>query len=231
VYGGRFEVLPSLFPGFQTEGVAVSADGSVVVGSSGTPAGQRAFRWTEASGTVALPVPAGVGMTWATDVSSDGTWISGYGGSSFGTRNGWKAFRYHIDGSMDVIEVAGAGVWAKGISGDGQKMAGTIHGAGASDAAVAFTWTASGGITPLNGPIYPAPAPTNSNGISADGAVVVGDTNNGAEVKGFRWTQGTGMVGVSNFSATATSRDGGVVVGAIDTDRGFRRIAGARLTG
>jgi hypothetical protein len=27
-HAGRFEILPSLFPGFQTEGVAVSADGS-----------------------------------------------------------------------------------------------------------------------------------------------------------------------------------------------------------
>ena len=40
-YAGSWEILPPLFPGYQTEGVAVSADGSVVVGSTGTPAGQR----------------------------------------------------------------------------------------------------------------------------------------------------------------------------------------------
>jgi probable HAF family extracellular repeat protein len=230
-YGGRFEILPSLYAGFQTEGVAVSADGSVVVGSSGTPSGQRAFRWTEATGTVALPVLAGVTMTWATDVSSDGAWIAGYGGSSFGTRNGWKAFRYHIDGSMDVIEAAGGGIWGKGISGDGQRLAGTSQGAGATDPAVAFTWTVSDGVVPLSGPLYPAPAPTNANAISADGAVIVGDTNNGVSGNGFRWTQQTGMVAVGNFSATATSRDGSVVVGAITTDEGFQAYRWTEIDG
>jgi probable HAF family extracellular repeat protein len=228
---GRFEVLPSLSPGFQTEGVAVSADGSVVVGSSGTPGGQRAFRWSEETGIVALPLPPGVTMTWATDISSDGTWISGYGGTSFATRAGWKAFRYNIDGSMDVIENPSGGVWARGISGDGSKMTGTIQGAGATDPATAIIWTPPGGVAPLSDPLYPPPAPTNANAISADGAVVVGDTNNGMVANGFRWSEPGGMVAVSNFSASATSRDGGVVVGLITGDDGFQAYRWSESTG
>jgi uncharacterized membrane protein len=61
---------------------AVSADGSVVVstlaehgaGNSST----RAFRWTEATGTVALgDPPPGYDSAWAGDVSADGSVVAG----------------------------------------------------------------------------------------------------------------------------------------------------------
>lgn len=222
-YGGRWEILPPVFPGYQTEGVAVSADGSVVVGSTGTPTGQRAFRWTEATGMVTLPVPAGVTMTWATDVSNDGNWISGYGGSSFGTRSGWKGFRFQVGGALDVIEVEGKGVWAKGISGDGQRIAGTVQGVAARDPSEAFTWTLSGGLASLSNPLYAPPGPSNANAISADGGVVAGDTGSadGMQRSGFRWTGPAGMSAVGNFTASAASRDGSTVVGTIATDHGF----------
>src|SRR5688572_15902455 len=59
----------------------VSADGTAVVGTSHTAAGNRAFRWTAAGGTVALPpppgVPAGAQVAEARAVSGDGSVVVG----------------------------------------------------------------------------------------------------------------------------------------------------------
>ena len=172
---------------------------------------------------VTLPLPPGVSMTWATDLSDDGNWISGYGGSSFSTRSGWKAFRYQVGGGLDVIEADQKGVWAKSISGDGQRIAGSARVSLPSLQSEAFTWTLSTGVVPLSSPLYPPPGPTNANAISADGSVVVGDTgsSDGLQRSGFRWSEPLGMSAVGNFTASAASRDGGTIVGTITTDHGF----------
>jgi len=213
--------------GAPTEAVAVSADGSVVVGSYHTPDGQRAFIWTEAGGRVALDQPAGPTWSWATAVSGDGNTIAGYAGSSFGTRIGWEGVRWQVGGGMDILTAAGAGVWAAGISADGATVVGTSQGVGASDQAMAYRWTAGGGIQPL-GTLYDT-LPTHSSiakGISADGSTIVGNTGGTEGINsynvGFRWTQDQGMTSVGGaFSVNAVSRDGQVIVGAVDTAQGF----------
>ncbi|MDJ0560355.1 MAG: PEP-CTERM sorting domain-containing protein, partial [Microcystis sp. M53599_WE4] len=62
---------------------------------------------------------------------------------------------------------------------------------------------------------------SNAQNVSADGSVVVGQSSGAYGYEAFRWTQGTGMIGlgflpVGGFSvsaATGVSADGSVVVG------------------
>ncbi len=213
--------------GSPTEAVAVSADGSVVVGSYHTPAGQRAFLWTTAGGRVPLDQPTDLTWSWATDVSANGDYVSGYGGSQFGTREGWEGIRWHVGGNFDRIAVPDAAVWLNGISGDGSIVAGTSQGVAANDPEMAFRWTKDTGIDYI-GSLYEAlPIHRSSTvAISADGLTIVGDSigvdGTTSYRDAFRWTQGEGMTSLGAFTANAVSRDGQVVVGAINTNEGFR---------
>jgi ELWxxDGT repeat protein len=222
---GKWEVLQPPYPGYQSEAVALSADGSVIVGSTGTPSGQRAFRWTLDTGIVTLPKPAAVSMTWATDVSADGSTIVGYGGSSFGTRAGWEGLIWQNSGPPSEVAVANTGVWLKGVSGDGTVAVGTMQGVPANSLSQAFRLPAGGSPTVLSGPLYPGPnVQSDADAISLDGQVVVGDTQdlNTYAHSGFRWMDATGMTAVGDFSANAASRDGSVVVGTMNTPDGFQ---------
>jgi probable HAF family extracellular repeat protein len=65
----------------------VSADGSVVVGGAGTPAGERAFRWSAGGGMVALPdLAGGELLSAAFGASGDGSLVVGLSVSTAGTR-------------------------------------------------------------------------------------------------------------------------------------------------
>jgi probable HAF family extracellular repeat protein len=198
--------------GLASEARGTSADGTVIVGSSGTPDGQRAFIWTAAAGMVGLPTPTGLGMTWAQDVSPDGHFVVGFGGNGFGSPVGWEGIRWAVSGGTVRIPLAGSGVWAKGVSGDGSIVTGGTGGA----VEQAFVWTAAGGLVGL-APPGPGTWRTNAEAVSADGRVVVGDYLNvtaGAR-DAFRWTAETGMAGLGAFAASAVSDDGSVVVGTL----------------
>jgi probable HAF family extracellular repeat protein len=69
--------------------------------------------------------------------------------------------------------------------------------------------------------------------VSADGAAVVGSCPDGASCsEAWRWTQGTGIVGLGFLSGDATSKvlavsdDGSVVAGASD-DKAARWVEGS----
>lgn len=201
--------------GLTSEARGVSRDGSFVVGSSGTASGQRAFVWNASTDAMtALPVPTGLTMTWATDISLDGRFISGYGGTSFSTPVGWEGLRWDTLGDTDRITRAGVGVWANGISGDGSLVVGT-----AGDEA--FRWTKTGGLVPMGGltPTFRSQA----NAVSAMGPVVVGeslDLSAGVRTDVY-WTPGGGMDSLGGFSGTAVSRDGTAVAGILNGPSGF----------
>ena len=69
----------------------------------------------------------------------------------------------------------------------------------------AFRWTTGTGLSDIG----PAGLESSAYGISADGSVVVGQSNGHA----FRWTQATGMVDLGLGIARAVSADGSVIVG------------------
>src|ERR1019366_4091304 len=78
----------------------------------------------------------------------------------------------------------------------------------------------------------------NTTGVSGDGSVVVGtsgyDTSGyGYFYRAFRWTAGSGMVGVGgrDSSASGVSADGSVVVGTIASNQAFRWTAGSGMVG
>jgi probable HAF family extracellular repeat protein len=224
----------------------VSADGAVVVGRGSSSNGNEAFRWTQAGGMVGLgDLPGGGFFSAANGVSADGAVVVGRGNGG----NGDEAFRWTQAGGMVGLgDLAGGPFFsdATGVSADGSVVVGASdngrvdrQGPGGSiGGSEAFRWTQAGcegGLGDLPGGAILSAA----TGVSADGAVVVGWSDNGLGVRpgpggsfiggseAFRWTQAGGMQSVAGWlaaaghpvsgwtlsSARATSRDGSVVVG------------------
>ena len=72
---------------------AVSADGSVIVGTATVSNGQHVFRWTQANGMQDLGTLSGLNYATATGVSADGKIVVGYASSTSGigmTSEGWS---------------------------------------------------------------------------------------------------------------------------------------------
>ncbi|MGE0536392.1 MAG: PEP-CTERM sorting domain-containing protein [Pirellulales bacterium] len=206
--------------------VAVSADGSVVVGSS-----SEAFRWTSGGGMVGLGDPPGFNSGFAWGVSADGSVVVGTGTSSLGT----EAFRWTSGGGMVGLGDLPGGrfnSYALGVSADGSVVVGRGYSASGYEA---FRWTSGGGMVGLGdlpgGDFY-----SQANGVSADGSVVVGQGVSGTGYEAFRWTSGGGMVnlrdflvnhGVSNLAgwdlaeARGVSADGRTIVGWGTNPNGF----------
>jgi len=190
---------------------AVSADGLVVAGVSGT----QAFRRTVSTGMVGLGVVPGASSQPA-GVNVDGSVIVGT--NSFGAFPS-QAFRWTAaNGIVNLGSLPGYLVnGASGVNADGSVVVGTSNAADTSGQA--FRWTASSGMVGLgylsgnNGNAW-----STGRGVNADGSVVVG----GSIGQAFRWTPTSGMTGLgflpgSNVEigseAFAVSADGSVVVG------------------
>jgi probable HAF family extracellular repeat protein len=67
-----------------------------------------------------------------------------------------------------------------------------------------------------------------ASGVSADGAVVVGNSSSASGTQAFRWTAPTGLVGLGDLpggafasGATSVSADGAVVVGGSNSAAGY----------
>jgi uncharacterized membrane protein len=190
----RFFVTPS----------AVSADGSVVVGTACTNAllycgSFEAWRWTSGGGIVSLE--AGL----ATDVSADGSVV--VGGAH--TANGFDAFRWTESGGMAGIRFGGADYLSISVSADGNTVVG-------ADGGEAFRWTSGGGLVGL-GDLGGEFSITNL-AVSADASVYVGEHRTASGREAFRWISDGGMVGLGRLNereeslVSDVSADGSVVV-------------------
>jgi uncharacterized membrane protein len=84
---GQAQGLGLLLGGVESEALAVSADGTVIVGRANVPGilnGNLAFIWRASTGIVALPdLPAGYDDGAAVAVSSDGNIVAGWGNPSY----------------------------------------------------------------------------------------------------------------------------------------------------
>ena len=208
----------------------ISADGSVVVGSSVNYGDGTPLLWFLSSGEERLPFAGS-----ATCVSKDGSTIYGMKYSeeepyafkwtmSDGISNVKGVFD-PLDTSADGSVMVGyAGVpirWTQGtevvalgqffgvanaVSNDGSIIVGYSDNQ-------AFRWTETEGMTGLG--YLPGAPDSVANGISGDGSIIVGKSSNQA----FRWTESEGMTGLgylpgaSNSIAYGISGDGSIIVG------------------
>lgn len=210
-----------------SEGHAVSADGSVVVGES--IEGEyhhdyqpEAFRWTQSGGMTGLGFLPGHAWSEAHDVSADGSVVAGYSQASIGEDGSGQAFRWTEDGGMLALGYLPGFYhsWANGVSADGSVVVGLSGGSGGwpGPAGTAFRWTQSGGMADLGWPTDPAGGQWSAaSAVSADGSVVVGFWGGYAPIetqRPFRWTAEGGMVDLGGLgTAHDVSADGSVIVG------------------
>jgi probable HAF family extracellular repeat protein len=213
-------------PGGIVDSVAdsVSADGTVVVGTSNSAAGQEAFRWTPDGGMVGLE------LSHATDVSADGTTAVGFARHSHPAR--WTQ-RGGVEGlgnlpGLDYGE-------ALGVSADGSVIVGRCE-ALSGGGHVPVIWTQRRGMAHL-GPLPDAVRSAEARAISADSKVVVGELRHESGTReAFRWTAESGIVGLGvlpghkHSVAHAVSGDGSVVVGGSESS-GARAFRWTRETG
>jgi uncharacterized membrane protein len=128
----------------RSEALAVSADGTVIVGT----ANQTAFRWTASGGMQLLPIPAGFLFSSATDVSGDGrvvvfnAWLNQQHAAFI-----WEEGRGVTSLSARLAElnvVSWQMLWVQGISDDGLKLTGY----GTNPSGRTESWVASIAIVP-----------------------------------------------------------------------------------
>jgi len=185
----------------------ISANGSVVVGDSGS----QAFRY-ENGVTAVLGVLPGGTFSVALDVSSDGNIIVGSSSSS----SGLQAFRWenNIMTGLGYLPGFTKESRANAVSSDGTIVVGYSKSAGGEKRA--FRWE-NGVMTDigcLSGGGYNVVA----NAISADGLVIVGQSDSNSGLQAFRWKDGV-MVGLgfppgcTSSEAYGVSYDGSIVVG------------------
>jgi uncharacterized membrane protein len=204
----------------------ISPDGSVVVGTSLQPTGERIFRWTEQSGIVDLNSP----LTQIGDVpflSRSGTAV--FVTSGYFTGNYWRWTPDTEWTALPKFDIGSAtagphGPLQNAVSYDGRVAAGIYE-----DKVLRYFpgayWSATNGLQDLGD--FPGrrinTKESRPNGISADGRVVVGwgfDAfgPSGTE-RAFRWTPTTGfsLMGLDSLatSTSAVSADGSVVVGVV----------------
>lgn len=224
--GASFAATPSFqglgaLPGGDTFSmpVAISADGSVIVGRS-PPTGS--FRWTRAEGLKMITIGSDDATVIATDVSADGT--ASIGGVII-PRVGGAVFRYPDGAAVEYpMGEPGTPFHFGGV------LAAEEHGALAlqyySDAGrEAARWTPENGyevIGDFGGGVFES----TPEGISDDGQVIVGIGNDAVGPMGFRWTAEEGRVALtdsaSGYSArlvNGISADGKVIVGNAHMER------------
>jgi probable HAF family extracellular repeat protein len=190
----------------------ISADGSVVVGDSGTPGFTRAIRWTAAGGMANLGHLPGSDNGHANACSTNGAVIVGadYDESTLLS----QAWRWTAASGMvaipnlpDQVQSSGEDVSAEGsvVVGDGNN--GLLFG----NISRAWRWTAAGGTADL-GFLPGGPNHAGAHAVSADGSVVVG-TGYTSTTEIFRWTAASGMVDVGSGDVFGISPDGTILVG------------------
>jgi probable HAF family extracellular repeat protein len=187
---------------YTSEATAVSADGSVVVGQSSTANGNtefdyEAFRWTQSGGMVGLgDIPGGAFKSRANAVSADGSVVVGLGVNAMTVR----ALRWIQSSGMMSSTVISNDI-AIGVSADGVVVAG-------SDGLIQGNGNTIGLGDLPGGANY-----TEAKGMSANGLVVVGDSNSSLGREAFRWTQSGGMVGARRSTGWKLQEPGSGCVG------------------
>jgi probable HAF family extracellular repeat protein len=207
---------------------AISADGSVIVGSSNSADGERAFKYTASDGMVSLGTLNYVSSSTssATAISADGSLIVGNAFINYEITTSEGVY-YQSSQSGFKYETSLVGIPAiliNGVSADGSLAVGYNN---LSNLPLAYKVNITNQImTPLG--VLDGGTYSSANAISADGSVIVGysDSTNGR--RAFKYTASDGMVsletlaGGSSSYANGVSADGSVIVGGSDSTEGLR---------
>jgi len=219
-----------------SEALAISADGSTIVGRGTSTAGTAGrVAWFSDAPDGALAglgdlTGGGAPESAATAVSADGSVAVGWGNDT----NGQKAVRWSLPGGsaqlIGVGDLPGGGAAfaaATGVSADGSVVVGFSN--STLGTPEAFVWDAAGGLRGLG--FLPGGLPqSQATGVSGDGTLVVGWSNTGTNRTGteaFIWdaahgmrlledvltAEGVDLVGWDLVEANAISRDGTTIVG------------------
>jgi probable HAF family extracellular repeat protein len=218
-----FQGLGFLPGGTYSAALAVSPDGSWIVGEAGNAAGNvEAFlRWVGGN-MIGLALPQGATSSYASGVSSNGIFLVGTVRYSDGHQ---EAFRWFAGLASGLGFLPGqTSSEATGVSDDGRVVVGRSWNTPDLTTSQAYRWSA--GITDLGGTMtglgfLPGDSSSEAHGVSRDGSVVVGTSRSAASggAEAFRWGNGTmsglGFLPQQSLSfATAVSGDGNLVLGA-----------------
>jgi probable HAF family extracellular repeat protein len=246
---GRLEMLN----GGSSFATGVSDDGTRVIGSSDRPSIDQyeAFIWVEGATTgvlgnsemYSLGTLAGGGDSTGQGISGNGLWATGGAVNADGDGHAVRWSLADIEAAWTTIEDLGTlgGQWSGGqdISNDGTVVVGNSINADGMDRAFRWVEGATGGVAG-NVEMYDlgtlGGAHSYASAVSADGSVVVGGAENASsDMRGYRWTAGTGMISIEDWlaangvvvssdieSANGVSDDGNVVVGEHMTADGLR---------
>jgi probable HAF family extracellular repeat protein len=197
---------------------AVSADGSLIVGTTHWNGGSVAFRWVR-DGNAWFGLNTPLAGSEAYGISADGRVMVGYGNDYSQYPSFTEAFRWEESTGMAFLgDLPGGPVqsYGWGISGNGAVVVGRSMSTAGDEA---FRWTASEGMKGL-GDLPTGQFFSEANATSQDGSVVVGYGMTATRQEAFRWTAQTGMDGLGDFVgggnhsvANALSADGSIIVG------------------
>jgi probable HAF family extracellular repeat protein len=154
-------------------------------------------------------LPGGAVFSWATDVSNDGSVVSGWSKTGITARGTdiTEAFRWTRDTGLVGLGAIGDYFNEVKISTDGSTIIGTI-GDGRP-----FRWTDTTGLTGI-------PAVTFARGISGDGSIIVGQIPSAGGWQAIKWTEAGGVKslfpGYAPTWAWDVSADGSVILGQDD---------------
>jgi len=196
--------------GVDSQAFDVSADGSVIVGfSDSSTTTQKAFRWTESSGMVALDEHHSV----AFGISDDGSIIVGHSEN--------KACLWSDSNGFMSLGVFG---YARATSSDGAVVVGWSY---SDNRREAFRWTESDGMIGL-GDLPGGRFESSAFDISGDGSVIVGVGSTDLGWEGFIWKSEFGMKSLQGYLSIDLGLDlnGWHLVNALDISRDGNTIVG-----
>jgi uncharacterized membrane protein len=214
-----FSGLGFLSGSISSSAADVSANGSVVVGSSG----DEAFRWTQASGLVGLGFVPGCNIycsSAATGVSADGSVVVGTAmapyppppSPPFGLMR--EIFRWTQAGDMESVSLLGYETFSYpvSVSANGSVIVSTADTGSHSTPPYTTAFILGKGVLAGTWPYLNSRA----YGVSANGSVVVGSIDHifNSDRLAALWTEsGLQILGPSSSFASGVSADGTVVVG------------------
>jgi probable HAF family extracellular repeat protein len=193
---------------------AVSADGSVIVGDAAdgnASNNDRAFRWDSISGTMtSLGTLVGDQLSYARGVNADGSVVVGW---SVGINSIERAYRWTQASNMMVdLNPLNPGLASRAfaVNADGSVVVGeaAISNVGTR----AFRWTEDTGLISIEDWLRAAGVPVASDftlvaeGVSADGNVVVGVTQNNSAFIARVSSVGSGIIDVNEFYASLANK-------------------------